>query len=138
MRETKALDFTNPQLQELLHQYLIDWGLNAPGYIPPAKWMGRFDEETLLAAVGFTVAPDGSVVFVADLLCRDDRSGIRAMAELMREFVTYCVAEGRVQSVCAQAVYYNTTMRKFIERVGLRPLAVVYGVTREQFSKGIR
>ena len=136
--ETKVIAFENPQLQEMLSQYLMDWGINPLSYSRPSTWVGKVDEQgSLFAAVGFTKTPDCSVVYVADILCQDNKQGTRAMLELMMELRDKLVADKRVQTVAAQAVYHNSTMRKFIERMGLRPVAVAYGVTREQYTKGI-
>lgn len=133
--ETKRIAFESPELQEMLTAFHRRWGIDPSTYVRPAEWVVKTDGVTIFAAMGFTSAPDFSIVYIADLLCQPSKSGVRAMVELVTEFTEKAYSDKRVQSVCAKAIYQNKPMRKLIERFGLKPLTVVYGVTKDEYER---
>jgi hypothetical protein len=129
---TRRIAFQDERLQDLLHAYQKRWSINSQNYQPPAHWIGAFEEDTLLAVIGFTPSPDNAIVYVGSLLCIPSRPGIKAMKALVKEFVKSCLRNG-VKAVLSQVEYYNKSMQRFVEGFGLRPLAVTYAVTREEW-----
>lgn len=132
------LTLEHPVVQALLAHYFKKWGINPASYAPPASWIGAQNESgKTLAVIGFTVAPDKRIAYVSDVLCIPSRKGVRAMVQLVREFGYQAYTNG-IESVCAQCLYGNEVMRKYLEHIGLRPLSVVYAINRKEFEHGWR
>jgi hypothetical protein len=130
---TRPLAQDDPQLQALIAGYVKRWKVQQ--FIPPTSWVGKGDEDELLyAALGFTVSPDHSVVYLSDLLCLRSGKGVQAMKDLMEEFQEYAVSDKRIQMVFAQCIYENMAMRKLFESTILKPTTVVYALSRAQYE----
>lgn len=132
--KTVSVSLAHPDVREMLQEYQGAWGINPETFVAPKRWVGRVDDDgRVQAAMGYTTTPDSSYVMIAELLCRPNRRGIREMKNLIGEFSEKAFDGGKVQLVCSFTNYTNTPMRKFVERCGMKPISVVYDITREQY-----